>query len=148
MVPRVDAAAGAARSASLALASAQHLTPSKPDEAEVSSGSARCGWQSGREEEGEDGEEEEEEEDRRERRSFDGGQETSGVMNFSRRVSRTRTGVRGEQVVAGICSARRPECPRHSQPTTLPPPAPLPHPPPTPPRIQTAGLSADADERQ
>lgn len=87
----------------------------------MSSGSARCGWQSGREEE-------EEEEERRERRSFDGGQETSGVMNFSRRVSRTRTGVRGEQVVAGICSARRPECPRHSQPTTLPPSAPLPPP--------------------
>lgn len=45
---------------------------------------------------------------------FEGGQETSRVMNFStrcfRRVTRTRTGVR-KQVVADICSARGPGCP-------------------------------------
>lgn len=47
---------------------------------------------------------------------FEGGQETSRVMNFSTRcfrgVTRTRTGVR-KQVVADICSARGPGCPRY-----------------------------------
>lgn len=55
---------------------------------------------------------------------FDGGQETSRVMNFSagciRGVTRTCTGVR-KQVVADICSAWGPGCPCH--PFILSPPS-------------------------
>lgn len=53
---------------------------------------------------------------------FDGGQETSRVMNFSvgciRSVIRTRTGVR-KQVVTDICSAWGPGFPRHPLPHSL-----------------------------
>lgn len=67
---------------------------------------------------------------------FDGGQETSRVMNFSagciRGVTRTRTGVR-KQVVADICSARGPGCPCHP-PLPLSLPSSHPHPPSLPQR--------------
>lgn len=93
---------------------------------------------------------------------FEGGQETSRVMNFStrcfRRVTRTRTGVR-KQVVADICSARGPGCPCYPLAplhASIPPPSlsqqsPFVSPPPSlsaAARSQTAGLSADAEERQ
>lgn len=98
---------------------------------------------------------------------FDGGQETSRVMNFSagciRRVTRTRTGVR-KQVVTDICSAKGPGCPCHLLPpstSVLTPrtshsslltlsltPSSLAPSLNAAARSQTAGLSADADERQ
>lgn len=92
----------------------------------------RCRWQSGQrwcgEERGERREAAEGGEARQRGRwggraaVFDGGQETSRVMNFSagciRGVTRTRTGVR-KQVVADICSAQGPWCPCHPLTLTL-----------------------------
>lgn len=93
---------------------------------------------------------------------FDGGRETSRVMNFSagsiRGVIRTRTGVR-KQVVPDICSAWGPGCP--CRPLTLSPlsllaklpsspsvppsaaffPAPPPHAPCLPPSVLPPGAT-------
>lgn len=90
----------------------------------------RCRWQSGQQGRGE-GRGEALRRERGRALFFDGGQETSRVMNFSvrrvRGVTRTRTGVR-KQVVADICSARGPGCPCHplSLPSSNPHPSSLP----------------------
>lgn len=72
------------------------------------------------------------------RRSFDGGQETSGVMNFLRRVSRTRTGVRRAGCRRHLFgTAAQVSTPTslphaHTHPTHLTPPYPSIHCPPLP----------------